>query len=309
MGEFWKRLVFGFLFVVVVIGSIIMGKLAASLMLLIVVMMASSEIVNLFPHEQDKPLKNIVGCCSVMLYVFFVFLSGNFDSMESGIYIAPIFFFVPLIIALFSKKHDYVSIVGASWLSMIFVALPCGIMTMFYNEELMGTDKGWGLLIFAYILIWVNDIFAYLTGSAIGRHKLCPRISPKKTIEGSVGGAVFTMLFAYFINRFLLNVFFFDNLISNVKYAVKNMLGLVCDPVAGLVEVPCVKRNVIGAVNAMTSCDMVIAGMCSKIPPDEVFDAMRSVGRCMPENIKETGTGGLAATPTGVKMRERITSL
>lgn len=217
MGEFWKRLVFGFLFVVVVIGSIIIGKLAASLMLLIVVMMASSEIVNLFPHEQDKPLKNIVGCCSVMLYVFFVFLSGNLDSMESGIYIAPIFFFVPLIIALFSKKHDYVSIVGASWLSMIFVALPCGIMTMFYNEELMGTDNGWVLLIFAYILIWVNDIFAYLTGSAIGRHKLCPRISPKKTIEGSVGGAVFTMLFAYFINRFLLNVFFFDNLISNVE--------------------------------------------------------------------------------------------
>ena len=217
MGEFWKRLIFGFLFVVIVIGSIIMGKLAASLMLLIVVMMASSEIVNLFPHEQDKPLKNIVGCCSVMLYVFFVVLSGNFDSIESGIYIAPIFFFVPLIIALFSKKHDYVSIVGASWLSMIFVALPCGIMTMFYNEELIGTDKGWALLIFAYILIWVNDIFAYLTGSAIGRHKLCPRISPKKTIEGSVGGAVFTMLFAYFINRFLLNVFFFDNLISNVE--------------------------------------------------------------------------------------------
>lgn len=217
MGEFWKRLVFGFLFVVVVIGSIIIGKLAASLMLLIVVMMASSEIVNLFPHEQDMPLKNIVGCCSVMLYVFFVFLSGNFDSIESGIYIAPIFFFVPLIIALFSKKHNYVSIVGASWLSMIFVALPCGIMTMFYNEELMGTDNGWVLLIFAYILIWVNDIFAYLTGSAIGRHKLCPRISPKKTIEGSVGGAVFTMLFAYFINRFLLNVFFFDNLISNVE--------------------------------------------------------------------------------------------
>ena len=217
MGEFWKRLVFGFLFVVVVIGSIIIGKLAASLMLLIVVMMASSEIVNLFPHEQDKPLKNIVGCCSVMLYVFLVFLSGNFDSIESGIYIAPIFFFVPLIIALFSKKQDYVSIVGASWLSMIFVALPCGIMTMFYNEELMGIDNGWVLLIFAYILIWVNDIFAYLTGSAIGRHKLCPRISPKKTIEGSVGGAVFTMLFAYFINRFLLNVFFFDNLISNVE--------------------------------------------------------------------------------------------
>lgn len=91
--------------------------------------------------------------------------------------------------------------------------------------------------------------------------------------------------------------------------AMKNLLGLACDPVAGLVEVPCVKRNVIGAVNAMTSCDMVLAGMISKIPPDEVFDAMRAVGRNMPENVRETGTGGLAATPTGVEMRERITSL
>ncbi len=91
--------------------------------------------------------------------------------------------------------------------------------------------------------------------------------------------------------------------------AMKNLLGLACDPVAGLVEVPCVKRNVVGAVNAMTSCDMVLAGMTSKIPPDEVFDAMRAVGRNMPENIRETGTGGLAATPTGVEMRERITSL
>ncbi len=91
--------------------------------------------------------------------------------------------------------------------------------------------------------------------------------------------------------------------------AMKNLLGLACDPVAGLVEVPCVKRNVIGAVNAMTACDMVLAGVISKIPPDEVFDAMRAIGRNMPENIRETGTGGLAATPTGVEMRERITLL
>ena len=73
--------------------------------------------------------------------------------------------------------------------------------------------------------------------------------------------------------------------------------------------VPCVKRNVVGAVNALTSCDMVLAGMISKIPPDEVFDAMRAVGRAMPENVRETGTGGLAATPTGVAYREKITSL
>lgn len=91
--------------------------------------------------------------------------------------------------------------------------------------------------------------------------------------------------------------------------ALKNLLGLACDPVAGLVEVPCVKRNVMGAVNAMTSADMTMAGIFSRIPPDEVIDAMRSIGRSMHEDIRETGKGGLAGTPTGVEIRERMAKL
>ena len=88
--------------------------------------------------------------------------------------------------------------------------------------------------------------------------------------------------------------------------AMKNLLGLACDPVAGLVEVPCVKRNVIGAVNALTSADLANAGVRSKIPPDQVFDAMRSIGKALPEEIKETGKGGLAATPTGLAFKDSI---
>lgn len=88
--------------------------------------------------------------------------------------------------------------------------------------------------------------------------------------------------------------------------AMKNLLGLACDPVAGLVEVPCVKRNVIGAVNALTSADLAGAGIRSRIPPDEVFDAMRNVGRMLPEDLKETGKGGLAATPTGIAFRDNL---
>lgn len=88
--------------------------------------------------------------------------------------------------------------------------------------------------------------------------------------------------------------------------ALKNLLGLACDPVAGLVEVPCVKRNVMGAVNALTSADMVTAGITSRIPPDEVIDAMRSIGRSMNEDIRETGKGGLAGTPTGAAIKERM---
>lgn len=79
--------------------------------------------------------------------------------------------------------------------------------------------------------------------------------------------------------------------------ALKNLLGLVCDPVGGLVEVPCVKRNVIGSVNALSAADMALAGITSRIPPDQVIDAMREVGDQMHPSLRETGQGGLANTP------------
>jgi L-serine dehydratase len=88
--------------------------------------------------------------------------------------------------------------------------------------------------------------------------------------------------------------------------ALKNMLGLVCDPVAGLVEVPCVKRNAMGAANAIVAADMALAGVTSRIPCDEVIDAMYKIGQSMPTALKETALGGLAATPTGRELEAKI---
>ncbi|URT72875.1 L-serine ammonia-lyase, iron-sulfur-dependent, subunit alpha [Cytobacillus firmus] len=87
---------------------------------------------------------------------------------------------------------------------------------------------------------------------------------------------------------------------------LKNMLGLVCDPVAGLVEVPCVKRNAMGASNAMTAADMALAGITSRIPCDEVINAMFLIGQSMPSALRETAEGGLAATPTGRRLQVKI---
>ena len=83
-------------------------------------------------------------------------------------------------------------------------------------------------------------------------------------------------------------------------FSLKNMLGLACDPVGGLVEVPCIKRNVAGAVNALTSAQLAMAGIQSVIPADEVIDAMRRIGNDMPSSIKETSLGGLATSPTAL---------
>jgi L-serine dehydratase len=87
---------------------------------------------------------------------------------------------------------------------------------------------------------------------------------------------------------------------------LKNVLGLVCDPIAGLVEAPCEKRNAIGAANALISAEMALAGVESIIPFDEVVDAMYRVGKSLPFELRESGLGGLAATPTGLKIKKDL---
>ena len=88
--------------------------------------------------------------------------------------------------------------------------------------------------------------------------------------------------------------------------AIVNQLGLVCDPVAGLVEIPCIKRNVSGLMIAFSSADLALAGIGPKIPVDECIDAMREVGNALPNTLKETAGGGLAVTPTGLKLRKQV---
>lgn len=97
-----------------------------------------------------------------------------------------------------------------------------------------------------------------------------------------------------------------DEAAQAVAITLKNMMGLICDPVAGLVEVPCVKRNALGASQAFVSADMVLAGIRSVIPPDEVLQAMYQVGRQMPAIFKETAEGGLAVTPTAQRIAREL---
>lgn len=87
---------------------------------------------------------------------------------------------------------------------------------------------------------------------------------------------------------------------------IKNILGLVCDPIAGLVEVPCAKRNASGAVSALTTADLVMAGVVSKIPFDDTVIAMNKVGKSLPASLRETAMGGLAVTPTGLELKKQI---
>lgn len=97
-----------------------------------------------------------------------------------------------------------------------------------------------------------------------------------------------------------------DQAFNACAMSLKNLMGLVCDPVGGLVEVPCVKRNVIGAVDALTAADMALAGIESQIPVDQVIDAMREVGEKMDISLKETGIGGVAGTPKAQEITKHL---
>lgn len=99
-----------------------------------------------------------------------------------------------------------------------------------------------------------------------------------------------------------------DQAAQAIAITLKNMMGLICDPVAGLVEVPCVKRNALGSSQAFISADMALAGIRSVIPPDEVVAAMYQVGRQMPQIFKETAEGGLAVTPTAKRLAKEVLS-
>ena len=145
---------------------------------------------------------------------------------------------------------------------------------------------------------------ALLVGAGIGSV-----IAENASISGAKGGcqaeigtasAMAAGAIAYLESR--------DNeiIMNAVAMAVKNMLGLVCDPVAGLVEVPCIKRNAAGAVNAVVSAYMALAGVKSVIPVDEVISAMDEIGRGLPSCFKETSQGGLAVTPTAQNISKAL---
>lgn len=97
-----------------------------------------------------------------------------------------------------------------------------------------------------------------------------------------------------------------EQAINAAAMVIKNVLGLVCDPVAGLVEVPCVKRNAMGASLALVCADMALAGITSRIPMDDVIMAMDSVAHALPVSLKETALGGLAQTPTGLEIEKKV---
>lgn len=200
MSELVKRTVFGCLFVIVVVGSVLWDYWAFFAVMLVTVAIGSEEMARLLV-KTEKEHGAMTMSVAVVTTLFFV-LSVVFYPISQVLQL--VFVLTPFLIALFSKKHSFGEIVVSFWTSMFFVALPCIVMMSYYRGTLIDFE-GKYMIIMLFVLIWTNDVFAYLTGSMIGKHKLFERISPKKTIEGSLGGLVSTVLLAFFANHYWLH--------------------------------------------------------------------------------------------------------
>ena len=199
MSELAKRTVFGSLFVIVMIGSILLDYWAFFAVLLVVVSIGSQEVSRLMVKEANGGVKLM----TIVVATLFFVLNVVFCRISHIIQVVLIL--TPILIALFSKKYSFEKITVSCWTAIFFVALPCMLLMEFYRTSAL-CFEGKYFIIILFCLIWINDIFAYLTGMAIGKHKLFERISPKKTIEGSLGGLVMTVVVAFLVNYFWLEM-------------------------------------------------------------------------------------------------------
>ena len=191
MKEFLIRSVSGLVLAALLLGSICFSPWGFAAILLFVVAIGTFEMSKLLHMDS---LEGIAIGEALALASFVVAALVALQVIgRQWLLLELLFFMVPLVVALFSVKHDAKTVITYLYASFAFLSLPSSLMLFMYREDLFGSMAGPALIILVFCILWANDIFAYLTGKLLGKHKLFPRISPGKTIEGSIGGLVFTM--------------------------------------------------------------------------------------------------------------------
>lgn len=229
MSSLAKRTIFGALFVVIILGSFWLHIAAFFAVLAIVVLKGSEEMCQLFAHHENSSSDRPARFLTILLFLFLANYA-YFGFSAKWLYMLIVLPLLPFVIALFSKNHNFSTITSKCYASMLFVGLPCGLLMMFLSKDFPFVEYGKHLLTFVFVIIWVNDVFAYLVGSMMGRHKLFERISPNKTIEGSLGGLIFAMLTTYLVNRYCVT------LMSDVQALGLGLIAVVVGSIGDLCE-------------------------------------------------------------------------
>ena len=192
MKELLIRSVSGLVLAALVLGCIFASPWAYAALLLFIVIVGTFEMARL--QQMNQSIYLLLGeICSVGAFICAALVALQVIP-QRWLVLEILFVMLPFLIALFSKSKDVKHVFAYVYGSLFFLSLPASLMLYFYREDLFVGMAGPGLIVLVFCLLWANDIFAYLTGKLLGRHKLFPRISPGKTIEGSIGGLVFTII-------------------------------------------------------------------------------------------------------------------
>lgn len=201
MSELLTRTLSGVVLLVVVVGSILLSPWAWAAVALLIVGIGTFEMFRLQGVMSKTSL--ILGELLSLGAFLMAALSALKVLPESSLALELLCLMLPFLWALFSTSHDFKHLSASAFGSLALLSLPASLTVFLFRPDVVGPLAGAKVLILVFALLWVNDIFAYLTGRLLGRHKLFERISPGKTIEGSLGGLVFTlggvMLFSHYV--------------------------------------------------------------------------------------------------------------
>ncbi|MDP3462905.1 MAG: phosphatidate cytidylyltransferase [Bacteroidales bacterium] len=195
MNNFVSRTLSGIVFVGLIIGSIWYSPVSFAIVLFVVNFLGVMELQTLMNHSASltKETRIINLFSSVLLYLALAAVALEWLDI---IWLIPasLLLMLPFLTALFSRHDSFMQVTSNAWSSFFFISLPSGLLLFFFNHNIVGTQAGPLLVIVLLVMIWANDVFAYLIGSWLGRHRLFERISPKKSWEGAIGGLVMTLL-------------------------------------------------------------------------------------------------------------------
>ncbi len=204
MKGFITRTLTGAVFALLVIGSVVWSPWAFFVLMGVFAFVALFEFVKLFPVDPRPKGTLIYFFLGMAIYVL-VGLTGMNVIDFSNLLLVVLSFFILVAVELFRRPQPSWLQIAAGFSAFIYIALPFGIMNSLYRLDSGNMSFPW-ILLALFILVWANDVFAYLVGSAIGKHKLSPGLSPAKTWEGSAGGFIFTVGFAWLFSLFAQNL-------------------------------------------------------------------------------------------------------
>jgi len=222
--NFIIRTITGSIYVALIISSIIVHKLFFMLLFLIFMIFSLTEFYSFFKKSEIK-VQSFSGILfASILYCIVGFIAYTNSNIEFLILLLPCFFII-IVSEIFFKNEKSIQNVAVTLLGVFYISLPLSLLNFFFNPSLEQNQKINSFLIGYFILVWSNDIFAYLIGSKFGKHKLLERISPKKTWEGSIGGLLMSLIISIILSILFIELNLIQWVLLSLIIVITGTLG------------------------------------------------------------------------------------